>query len=825
MKKVFRKIATLVPGLVIAFTSMAQDKMPSYPLITHNPYFSIWSNTDKLTASATRHWTGKEQSLLGIVKVDGVNYRFMGQTSLQYKTLLAAADETPYSPAYTTEAPAEGWEKPEFADASWKKSAAPFGDERAAKGTNWRQGQIWMRRTFNLAQLPTNKLFLKLFHDDNIEVYINGKQILRKRGWNDGYEYFPIADASVLKTGENVLAIHIRNTAGGTFLDAGLAEELKDLSAASIQEADQTNVKVTATQTTYTFKAGPADLNVTFTSPLVMTDLNLLASPVSYITYQAKANDGKKHNVVVFQGMSTDVAVNEPNQPVTASAYLKNGLRVLKAGTVEQPILKKKGDNLRVDWGYAYVAASAAAGAKQYITEGKDAVGSFISDKFVSTTSATGKQLMLNVVLPLGVVGTQPISKYTMVGYDELYSVQYFGTNLKPWWRNAPGATMDGALTKAATNYATIIAKCNATDKAIWNDAYKAGGEAYAKLCNMSYRQSISAHALVKSPQGEILWLSKENFSNGSINTVDVTYPSAPLYLLYNPDLMAGMLNGIFYYSESGKWKKPFAAHDLGTYPLANGQTYGEDMPVEECGNMVILAAAIVKAQGNIAYAKKHWSTLTIWTNYLAEAGFDPGNQLCTDDFAGHLAHNANLSVKAIVAIGAYAQMAKQMGQTQTAEKYHAMALDYAQKWMAKDDAGDHYALVFDNLDTWSQKYNMVWDKVLKLNLFPQKVYDTEMAYYLKQQKEFGLPLDSRKTYTKSDWIMWTASMSDKKSDFDDLLAPVYRFATETTSRVPLSDWHETTTGKMVGFQARSVIGGYWMKVLKDRLTATTSVK
>jgi hypothetical protein len=803
--------------LISTFQLQAQQRIaPAYPLITHNPNFSIWSNTDELNSSTTTHWTGADHSLLGMISVDGKVYRFLGKEETRYKTVLAAADETAYSVSYTETQPEGNWFAQQYKATNWKSGQAPFGDNGNVK-TPWKSDNLWVRRTFTIKNTAAiNDLLLKLNHDDNIEVYLNGNKIYETTGWTNSFKYLPVSK-SQLKVGENTIAIHLANSAGGRYLDFGLVDKQKETVVTEL--AKQTNVDISATQTTYDFTAGNVDLQLKFTSPLLLNDLKILSRPVSYITYAVKANDGKQHAVKVFLGASSAIAVYQPSQAVTAKLYDAGNLSVLKVGTVEQPVLQKGADDMRIDWGYFYVATQKNAGVTQSITKAVDAVDAFKKGTAVSTAT-TGKSLSLNTVIRFGNVGANKVERFMELGYDEIYSIQYFNTNLRPWWNADGKETIEGQLIAANKEYSTVMQRCNDLDKEIAATALKSGGEEYKHICVLAYRQSIAAHTLVKSPDGEVLWLSKENNSGGFINTVDVTYPSAPLYLLYNPELMQGMLTGIFHFSETGKYDHPWAAHDLGTYPKANGQTYGEPMPVEESGNMIILCAAITKAQGNTDYAKKHWKTLTTWVDYLTKEGLDPKTQLCTDDFAGHLARNANLSVKAIVAIGCYAQMAEQLGDQEAAKKYRAIAESMVPKWIDMAEAGDHYALTFDSKDTWSQKYNLVWDKVLDLNLFPQKVYDTETKYYLTKINKFGIPLDSRKSYTKNDWIVWTATFAPEKSQFDALIKPLYVHALETPSRVPLNDFYDSKTGIRENFKARSVVGGFYMKVLADKLHA-----
>jgi hypothetical protein len=80
----------------------------------------------------------------------------------------------------------------------------------------------------------------------------------------------------------------------------------------------------------------------------------------------------------------------------------------------------------------------------------------------------------------------------------------------------------------------------------------------------------------------------------------------------------------------------------------------------------------------------------------------------------------------------------------------------------------------------------------------------------------YGLPLDNRKTITKLDWEVWTATLTDNPQQVQDLLHRLVTWADTTPSRVPTTDFYDTVSGKQMGFQARSVVGGVFIKALLD---------
>ncbi len=803
---------------IFLFNADAQvTKMPAYPLITHDPYFSIWSFTDKLNESNTKHWTGKEQPLYGLLRVDGKIYSFLGQAAYPVQWLAPTSDQQPHKSKYITAAPAQNWMTENYDDAAWSSATLPFSNKEVRPSTEWNTKEIWVRRQFNVFDTAIQQLILYLRNDDDAEVYINGEKVYECTCATDEIRPHTLPDDIIkkLRRGNNLLAIHCTNTGGDAWLDAGIATRQL---IPNILTAKQNAVYVTATQTKYLFNCGAVNLEVDFLSPLLANDLDMLSRPVSFVHFSVTANDNNIHQVNVLLAASCAVASNSDEELMKAISYQTKNLNILKCGTSAQPVLQKKGDNVRINWGYAYLATPQQKQYEVRITSIQNIIKDYLENGVFSSSfidkDASGKNFLLAANISMFTDNENTSDATVMMGYDDIYSIQYFNENMQAWWKKN-FQSMDDLLETSAQQYPNIVARCNAFDKQLYADATKAGDTTYANLCVMAYRQSLAAHKLVRGNHDEILFPQKENFSNGSIWTVDVTYPSAPLSLVYNPDLLKGMLNAIFDYSESGKWTKPFPAHDVGTYPVANGQTYGENMPVEEAGNMIISTAAIAKAEGNANYAKQHWTELSKWVEFLVKDGLDPANQLCTDDFAGHLARNANLSVKAIVGIGAYAMLANMLGDKSTANRYDLIAHSYAQQWLLLADDGDHYDLAFGAKNTWSQKYNLVWDKLLDLKLFPQSVFDKEISYYVAHQNDFGLPLDSRKTYTKSDWILWTSTLASDTSKFNALIKPVYKYATETPTRVPLSDWHETTDGTQVGFQARSVVGGYFIKMLE----------
>ncbi len=607
----------------------------------------------------------------------------------------------------------------------------------------------------------------------------------------------------------------------------GVPYRLIGRAPAAVPALPQISTRVFPTRTICTFEGAGVRLRLTFLTPALPDDLMVYSRPVTYVEWDVERADAQDHSVQIYLEASTEIAVNLPSQPVAWEDRSQRNLAVLRVGSAQQPVLQKKGDDLRVDWGYLHLAALKSYGPSSAVSEPLAVRGGFLGDGRLNGSppggSAPSASPVLAMSMNLGRISAEPVRRFFILAYDDEFSIQHFQENLRPYWRRN-GDNAAGLLEKSAAEFDALKARCEQFDSELNADLTQAGGDAYAAICTLAYRQCVAGNKLVADAKGRPLLFPKENFSNGCIGTVDVLYPMAPQFLLLSPALTRAMLLPLMDYAASPRWKFDFAPHDLGTYPLANGQVYGggertkeNQMPVEETGNLLILLAALAQIEGNADFSSPYWPVLQKWAAYLEARGFDPENQLCTDDFAGHLAHNVNLSAKAICGLGAYAKLCQARGNLPEAERFRTLAKSFAQRWVQQADDGRHFRLAFDKPGSWSQKYNLVWDRLLDLGLFPDSVLRKEIDAYKARQNRYGLPLDNRKDYTKLDWTLWTACLTRDRADFEALVLPVFRFLQETPDRVPMTDWYDTRTGRKSGFQARPVVGGVFLQVLYNR--------
>ncbi len=566
----------------------------------------------------------------------------------------------------------------------------------------------------------------------------------------------------------------------------------------------QISLEVTPTRTIYNFKNDIVKVELIFTSPMLLDNLKIMTRPVSYIEYTVEQIDDKEHDISFYFDISAECCIDERE----AMVEFKRTDVSLACGNAVQNVLHKSGDSVCIDWGYLHIADKSAQ-----VFNGKERRN--IRNSFVPLLDEAKK---INVFEDYPCIGIfkDELQGIITLAYDDIKSIEYFGNKIDGYYKNFY-SDFDEMLKEAIADYDKVFQLCIEFDEALMKETEKINSK-YEKITSLAYRQIIAAHKLVSKDNGDLLFFSKECHSNGCIGTLDVTYPSIPIFLKYNPEFVNAMLRPVLEFAEKDEWTYEFAPHDVGQYPLANGQVYGYEksseeeilamqMPVEECGNMLLCLYAVIKYGGSRELADQYKALLKKWADYLTEYGFDPGNQLCTDDFASHLAHNCNLSIKAILGIASY-------GKIFSDAEYLDIASDLAKKWQAEAKGKYASRLAFDMEDSWSLKYNIIWDKLLNIHIFDNDIFETEVKLYKSKMNSYGVPLDCREDYTKMDWLFWTTVMADDKEYTNMVIDAVFRFINETPDRVPVTDWYYSSMPRMASFQNRTVLGGIFVNLI-----------
>lgn len=405
------------------------------------------------------------------------------------------------------------------------------------------------------------------------------------------------------------------------------------------------------------------------------------------------------------------------------------------------------------------------------------------------------------------------------VGYVREEAINYLGDAYTHYYRAQYPDTFD-AVSYFLDDYKPALHESLHLDRELEAKAKASVGKKYADIVTLSTRQAYGGIDLTIPNDSldtlDVLAFIKELSSNGNVNTVDIIMPAFPIYWVFDPDYIRLLLQPIMNYLAVGRWHHPYTIHDMGThYPNAIGHDdqQAEPMPIEECGNLLVLVLAYVRTTGDTTWAARYTDILRGYADYLVDNGIDIANQLSSNDAAGPLPNETNLAIKGAVGIKAFGELTGSYEYFRLGDERAKLFYDQG---LGTDGDKTHFVLEYPDMPkSWKIPYNMYPDALLNLGTFPEEAYRMGDAFFSSVRGEYGVHLDHRQDWAKSDWNMWTAATLNT-STRDEFVDDFWAFMTNGKHNWPLSDRYVSTSalgndpGVPVLCRARPTVGGHF---------------
>ena len=472
-------------------------------------------------------------------------------------------------------------------------------------------------------------------------------------------------------------------------------------------------------------------------------------------------------------------------------------------------------------WGQAILASRPTVSSTLSYSSGKQA---YVRSQFVQNGTLAGNDCpwppggIVALAHDLGTV-TGPRTVNFAVGYVREHAINYLDRAYTGYYRGQYPQTSQ-ALSHFLDDYQDALVESRDLDLAMVAQAKAAVGQKYADIVTLSARQAYGGIDLTipddTRDMNDVLAFVKELSSNGNLNTVDVIMPAFPIYYILDPDYIRLLLEPMMKYLAAGRWHRPYTIHDMGAhYPNATGHDdqKAEPMPIEECGNLMVLALAYVQATGDTNWTTRYQDVLRPYADYLVKNSVDIAEQLSSNDAAGALANETNLAIKSAVGLKAFGQLT---GLTEYSDIGDQHAELFFNQGLGTDAEKTHFVLQYpDKRASWKTPYNLYPDVLLDLNTFPKAAHKMGSAFFQSVRAEYGVALDNRQDWAKSDWNMWLAGTFDKNTR-DQFVDDLWAYMTNGKHNWPFSDRYVSTSaqGNDVGVpvlcRARPTVGGHF---------------